>query len=663
MTRHLSNRSILCVLVSSAILLLLGGTGALLSAQESEQENEGRRNLQNSIKDIESYSDMPKVEGVSETYFYEIRAGEQWLGWMKYDHNLYRAVGDLSDRANQIAEHALTGQISFQLIREQLEKRLRDEMFGTQKEQNRAARRQLERNIEQEMDQIMNVLKRLIPRTSFSQKVYRYDDGTIREARYSVTTTEDGGDFSLYLQPIQGQPGNFEMLIPNTPAQTLEVNPNIPVVNAPLAAKMMVEDEYTPEEQPFLFLVGTRNNPLLQGQARVLDEGAETIELHEQEFTCRKVRVRVVLPNDLVEEETWYIDEDGIIRRMVRKRRPAEGASESGGEEGSNEEQRAQGEEQSEETSRSLVVEWAPRENAMRGLEFYFSRDGRRNPFEPTWTQRPEKKEEDEEDQQQKPPECKNYSGEEMLNKARRLLADAKKSNRMENSSKRVNEQSEITSDFSSVKRKVFHCGNREERKKIQEMERKLREQIRISSIILSKVKDQLRLARAAFRNNAFRSISTFRKKVEDWVERLPSNPPEDTVQSIKEVQKQVNELEKRGKIHMNFLRNAPPVRGVVYTRNSRRGTVSVGLNVLGEKIEAEMETTLPETTAVAIVETVEKDKRQDVSRTAGETVKIEELGEVTIHKIRKDGVTFSYRGENIKVPLISLTEGPTGSK
>jgi hypothetical protein len=575
------------------------------------------------ISDLESYQDLPVQDGSEEEHWYQIRHGDQWIGWSNMQTAILQTFQDDGSEPMNIFRHHHSAQVSPHLVREQLKGKLR-EKIKEENEDRTLTRTELDKLVKNRVDTRMEQLKTVVERRSFSSTIYRNQNRTLREAKYGYSS-DNQDDFTLYVEPARLGSGRYTILMPGEVPKEVTVSRDRPITNHFLAAQLMAGDSFNSDSYRFFLLVGTADDPLVRANATLTADQTETLKIADRSYETRKAKVVLNYAGGKTLEENWWIDQDGILRKIVQL--PVE------------------------EGGTPITYVYSSREDARKGYEFVFARNGRRNPFKPIWpSQRTESAKED-------GGACSDYDGEVVLNQARELVFERASSlNQIQNRQSRIQVQRTLIQKFNTLKGQVMSCGDDSAKKEINKYEKELQNVIDISSMVLSIAEDKLEAAELAFKRRAFDEVRSLSEEIAGWKGELPSEPSESVTEKFDQIVSSANRLAERAQIRKQFLNEAPEVRGVVASRNERRRDVRMGIDVFGDGMSTSMNVNIPDVRSIAIIQSQQSGGR-DRAKQPGETMEVEGLGEITVEAVHKDGVIFKYKGESIKVPLLKVEE------
>ncbi len=575
------------------------------------------------ISDLESYQDLPVQDGSQEEHWYQVKHGDQWIGWARMKSAVLETFQEDGSQPMNILRYQHSAQVSPHLVREQLKEKMRKQIREEKKEKT-LTRTELDKLVKNRVNNRMEQLQSVVERRSFSSTIYRNQNRTLREAKYGYSS-DNQDDFTLYLEPTRLGSGRYTILIPGKVPKEVTVSRERPITNHHLAAQLMAGDSFESESYQFFLLIGTGEEPLVRANANLDSNQTETLEIADRSYETRKARVILNYAGGKTVEENWWVDQGGVIRKIVQL--PAE----EGG------------------TSVSYI--YSSREEARKGYEFVFARNGRRNPFKPVWLSQ-KKEEAPEEDGA-----CSDYNEEVVLNQAKELVFERAGSlEQIQNRPSRIQIQRTLIQKFNQLKGQVMSCGDESAQEQINKYEQELQNVIDISSMVLSIAKDKLDAAKLAFKRRAFDEVNSLAEEISGWKNELPSEPPESVSEEFEGIVNAANRLAERAQIRKQFLNEAPEVRGVVASRNEHQRNVKMGIEVFGDGMSTDMKVNIPDVRSVAIIES-QQDGGRDRAKQPGESMDIQGLGEVTIEAVHKDGVIFKYKGESIKVPLLKVEE------
>ncbi len=590
-----------------------------LHAQDEQQEETSV-----SVTDLQSYQDFPVKEGSTESHWYQITHGEQWIGWANMKTAVLQTFQEGAGQPTDLSRHQYATQVSPHLVREQLQKEFRKEIRENNEDQT-LTRSELDKMVKERVQGRMKQLREVVERRSMSSTIYRNQNGTLREAKFGFSSDNEE-EFTLYLKPVQLGSGRYRILVPNEVPREVTVSRERPIANHQLAGTLMARDAFESETYKFFLMLGNTENPLVRANAKRTSDEKQALQVGEETFKTYTARIILNYPDGSTREEKWWVGADGILRKIVRLPSDDEGTA--------------------------VSLTYSSREEARKGYEFIFARRGRRNPFEPVW---PRRQEEDTGTKQED--QCSDYEGEVVLNKAKEIVLDRTSGlDQVEDEQTRIEMERSLIQRFNRLKGEVMACGNDTQKEQVKKYEERLQGIINISALVISMAREKLKTAKVAFERRAFDRVTTLAEEISDSKGELPSDPSEDTVESFDKIVQSAQKLSERAQIRKNFLNEAPEIRGVVSTRTDRRRKMRVGISVLGNGQTAEMDVNIPELRSVAIIQPQQNDQR-DLARRPGESLQIGGLGEVTVAEVHRDGVVFKYKGESIKVPLLDVEE------
>lgn len=586
----------------------------------------GQEDSEDEVNTVASLEDLPPVADTTQQHWYEITAGESnhWIGWAMFERQELNPV-DLEQDA-PIHRYHWEGEVSLRVVQEQLQREVREELVSEEDDfrMGEEFRRQVQSRTQERLDEIRDVLDY----RSFSSTIYLHDDGTFRAARFAVSGDEN---FTIYLKPNPEQLNQLLMFRMGYTEQTLTFNPDLLLANTPLAAERIFGDgSFSPRSREMQLLEGTLSEPIQTLQAIVQPEETE-LESGDETIQTRAVVVGPASDEGMSQRQTWYIDNNGVLQRLTRHP----------GEEGTR-----------------LQMNRTNQQRARRGIEFVFSRQGRRNPFRPLFERRePENMEEDEEETREG---CEDYDGEAALSRAEDLVYQVRDLQEgIEEQDRLIEEQIRILDEFSSIRSRVQHCGTSDEKEQIDEWNNELQERIDVGSLVLDVIGSRVTQGKEALENLNLQRLNQLKSEVDRWVDEMPENLDAETTEEIQQKQSQMDRLVERGEVRREFLNNQPDIRGVILSEEQNVRDLTVEVDLFGETFPANFQIAVPDSRSVVILETTQGQR----AHVPGDVVELPQLSEVTVRWVQEDGVIFSYQGESIKVPVYPEEENTDGGE
>ncbi len=626
--RHRLSRFLLLLPVLLITGVLTGASLAPLAIAQDQTENEEKDPEPANISDLESYQDMSVKPDSKREYWLKITFDRQWIGWAHIKTAIlqtYRADGS---KPINIYRYNYQHQIAPHLVRENLVDQIR-QTVEKQKDELGIAAHEVDKIVRKRVESRFKDLQAVVSRRSSSSTIYLNDDRSFREAKYGRSAHESAS-FTLYLKTRDPGSGRVTVLVPDEVPKTIDLTEERKIVNAPLAASLLVNDQFRKNTYQYLFLTGTPDEPLARTRVNVLDPEWKERGIGEEKRPTRHLKLTLTHPDEGTSREEWWVDEKGRIQKMALL--PPEDAD-----------------------RKPINFTRTSKQDAMQGLTFVFARRGRRDPFKPVWPKEiPERvaKKKDE-----VPEECKDYDPKKLFDTVQNIVAEkAPRSRNIDHRESRVRFQQTITRRFQSLKKKVMTCGTDQEKKQIGKLQTKLEKTFNLGEMILSIARDQLEAARKAFQQRLFGQIETHEQAILKWDDQLPQSAPDEVKEQYAATVKAIEKLKERAKIQKQFLESAPRIHGIVSSTEARSQNLTLGIGLFGERMSTRMEVSVPDVQSVAIIRSTQGETRQRAKK-QNESLEISGLGTITVQSIHEDGVVFKYKGESIKVPLIKVDQ------
>jgi len=608
------------------LLFVSGLLGRVIAQPAGESGTEDTESA--TVSDLESYQDMAVKSDSRREYWMKMTYDGEWIGWTHVEIVTLQTYREDASEPFNIHRYSYELQVAPHLVRQNLEDQIRNEVEKQKKEAGIDSR-QVNKIVKKRVQSRFDQLQAVTGRKSVSSTIYLNKDRSFREAKYGFSAP-DKSSFTLYLKPEAPGSRAITALVPDEVPQTLSPPQGRPIVNPPLAAKKLLDDRFQQSAYQFLFLSGTRKKPLTRAQVKVLDSDWRERKIGDKKYETRHLKLTLTNPDTGTTSEEWWIGREGTIRQV--KLLPS-----------------------GQQNRDPITLIRAPRKEAMHGLTFVFARRGRRDPFKPVWPK------EKPEEVTKKPDEkeiCKDYAPKDLFSEAREIVFEkAPRSKKFDHEKSRIRFQRTLTRRFKAIMRSVEQCGDQREKRRIRKLQKQLKEAINIGAMILSIAEDHLESARRAFEQRFFDKIEPHEKAILDWQKRLPEDAEKQLVKRYKETLTSVRKLKKRAQIQKRFLNNAPRIHGIVSSEKKQDSSLTLGIDLLGNRMQTRMNVSVPSVRAVAIIEATGGGSARQKSRSETEEIELEGLGSATVQTIHQDGVVFKYKGESIKVPLIRVNQ------
>lgn len=612
---------VLHVAITGLLLLFSGFISSEVTAQEESDGNY-------SITSLPSYFEEQVVDDSQTNQWYKLQADEQWLGWFHTRRRTYEIFEEGAINPDFVEEYTWNGQISFPIVRRSFEEKVRQEL---EKQDKEISKERLNRIVETRVSSLIQGVGQVLQTRSISSVIYRNKNGTFREAKY-VVSRNDGSEIRVYIQHPKGHRDRLVFLIPNQRTFTRAHDPDLEIVNYPLAAKL-IQEQFLPEDQEpvtgetlkMRLLAGGKSRPLVPAEAVLQKQEPVSLKLHnDKKIDVWKVHLTIQKskgPRNMI----WFLDRNGVIRNMKIKT--------------------GQKESKEDASPPQLEFVWTTKKKARAGIEFVFSREGRRNPFDPMWIMG------------EKPGErggskCQEYNEKKAMNDIRSIISQAAKTENMSAGQKKLSRQISLTEDFSQQKGLINACGTFQVRSNLKDLTSDFQQYINFRSLLARLGKKQIQKARKAFRNQQFDRLDTYANTIQELRDVLPEDINKKWKKELEKKQQIVDTLIKRGQIRTKFHENQPKIRGIIQSSEPRKKQFSFGMKLSDASWEFPFSIVVPQRSGAAVIESKSGQGTVDRARKVGETFSVNSLQNVTLQGVHPETVIFEYKGESIKVPF-----------